>query len=170
MNKATYIRAVKRRLNLPKDVRVRVMADFESDIEARLEAGLTMEEICSELGSPKKAAADLNEQMKEYAYRKSPWRYLFMALAVISGGWLVLYAILQRFGMLLNTLQWSFSPNESASIGIIGGADGPTSIFVTGVTTAGHGIDWDVALILLILIGSILAFLRLRKCKPKTET
>lgn len=168
MNKETYIRAVKRRLNLPKEVKQRVMSDFESDVEARLEAGLTMDAIQAELGSPVKAASDLNEQMKEFAYRKSPWRYLFGAAAVISGGWLILYAILQRFGMLLNTLSWSFSPNEAASIGVIGGADGPTAIFVTGVTTGGHGFDWDVLLIVVILVVSILAFLRLRRCKPKT--
>lgn len=165
--KTAYLRSVKRRLNLPKEVRQRVMTDFESDIEARLEAGMDWESIMAELGSPKKAAADLNEQMREYAYRKSPWRYLFGIAAVLSGGWLVLYAILQRFGMLLNTLSWTFSPNESASIGIIGGADGPTSIFVAGVTTSGHGLDWDVVLVVLILIGSIAAFLRLCRCKRK---
>lgn len=163
-----YLRAVRRRLNLPKSIRERVMSDFESDIQARREAGHTDEAIFAELGASKKAAAELNEQMKEFAWRKSPWRYLFGALAVVSGGWLILYAILQRFGMLLNTLSWSFSPSESASIGIIGGADGPTSIFVAGVTTTGHGLDWDVLLVAAILLGSIWAFLRLRRCKPKT--
>ena len=168
MNKQTYIKAVKRRLNLPKEVKRRVMADFESDLEARLESGMTWEAITAELGSPKKAAAELNAQMKEYAYRKSPWRYLFMALAVLSGGWLVLYALFQRFGLLLNTLSITSYPVPSASIGIIGSADGPTSIFVAGVSTGGHGLDWDVALIMMILVVSILAFLRLRRCAPKT--
>lgn len=166
MNKETYLKAVKRRLNLPKQVKQRVMADFESDLEARMESGMTWEAVTAELGSPKKAAADLNEQMKEYAYRKSPWRYLFLVLSVMSGGWLVMYAALLRFGMLLSTLHWSFSPNEAASIGIIGGADGPTAVFVTGGVSA--GLDWDVVLILAVLVASLLVFLRLRRCKPKT--
>ena len=166
MNKQKYVRAVRYRLNLPKEIAQRVMSDFESDLDARLEAGQPWDRIVAELGTPKKAAADLNEQMKEYAYRKSPWRYLFGVVAVLSGGWLILYAILQKFGMLLNTLSWSFSPNETASIGIIGGSDGPTAIFVTGATTYGMP-DWDVILVMAILLGSILAYTRLRKCKQK---
>lgn len=165
MNKETYLRAVRRRLNLPKEVKQRVMADFKSDLDARLESSMSWETIMAELGSPKKAAADLNEQMREYAYRKSPWRYLFLVLSVLSGGWLLMYAALLRFGMLLNTLQCSFSPNEAASVGIIGGADGPTAIFVTGGVSA--GLDWDVVLIMAVLVVSTLAFLRLRRCKPK---
>ena len=81
-----YCNAVERRLNLPWDIKVRVMTDFASSIQARREAGMTDTEIYAELGSPKKAAAELNDQMREYAYRKSPWRFLFMALAA-WGGW-----------------------------------------------------------------------------------
>ncbi len=165
MNKERYLRSVKHRLNLPKEIRNRVMADFESDIDARLEAGATMETVQEELGSPKKAAADLTEQMKEYAFRKSPWRYLFLALSVLSGGWLIFYAALLRFGMLLNTLSITGYPVPAASIGIIGGADGPTAIFVTGGVSA--GLDWDVVLVALILVVSLLVFFRLRRCKQK---
>lgn len=162
-----YCNRVARRLNLPKDIKQRVMSDFVSSIEARREAGLTDEEIMAELGAPGKAAADLNEQMKEFTYRKSPWRFAFLALSILSGGWLVLYGLLQRFGMLLNTLNLSFSPNEGASIGIIGGADGPTAIFVTGTVTQGAGFDWDVVIMAVLLIVGILGFLRLRRCKHK---
>lgn len=164
-----YIRAVERRLNLPKDVKTRVMSDFESDLRARKEAGMTDEEIIAELGAPKNAAADLNEQMKEYAYRKSPWRFLFLAAAVLSGGWLILYRLMLTFGMLLDTLNFTFYPNESASIGVIGGADGPTAIFVTGGVSVvqGAGFGWDVAVMVILLIVGIWGFLRLRRCKQK---
>ena len=97
--------------------------------------------------------------------KKNLWRYLFGAAAVLSGLWLILYAILRRFGLLLNTLKWSFSPNKAASIGIIGGADGPTAIFVAGNT--GGNPTWDVMLVVLILIGSIYGFIRLGKSKQK---
>jgi uncharacterized membrane protein len=165
MDKKKYLRAVNSALNLPKEIRQRVMADFESDLEFRLEAGMTWEEILCELGKPKKAAADLNEQMKEYAYRKSPFRFLFAALAILSGGWLVLYTILHQFGLLLNTLQWNFSPSEAASIGIIGGTDGPTAIFVTSAVSAGP--DWDVILMCILTLLCVLAYVRLCRCKPK---
>ena len=167
MNKTKYIRSVSRRLNLPKEVRQRVMADLESDIEARLEAGMTWENLMTELGSPKKAAADLNEQMKDFSFRKSPWRYLFAATAVLSGGWLILYRLFLRFGMLFNTLSITSYPAPASSIGIIGGADGPTSIFIAGYINPSAGIDWDLVLVGAILVISILAFLRLRRCKQK---
>ena len=69
-----YLKSVQRRLRLPKDIRLRVMADFAGAVESRREAGKTDEEIFAELGSPKEAAMQLNEQMKEYAWKKSPWR------------------------------------------------------------------------------------------------
>ena len=162
-----YLRAVEHRLNLPKEVKARVMSDFLSSIEARRESGMTEEAIYAELGTPRKAAADLNEQMKEYACRKSPWRFAFLAVAVLSGGWLILYRLFLSFGMLLDTLKITFYPNESASIGVIGGADGPTSIFVAASTIQGGGFDWDVAIMAAALIIGIWGYLRLRKCKQK---
>ena len=150
-----YCNAVERRLNLPLAVKARVMSDFSSSIQARRDAGQTDEEIFAEFGTPKEAAAELNEQMKEYAYRKSPWRYVFLALAILCALWLAWYLGLTWFAQLL--------ANEAATIGIIGGADGPTAIFVS--TT--RGIDWDIVLIAALLIIGIAGFLRLRKCKPK---
>ena len=155
-----YLRSIRFRLNLPKEVKDRVMRDLESAIAERREAGMSDEAIMADIGTPKEAAAELNEQMKEYAYRKSPWRFLFLGLAVLSGGWLLLYRVLLGFGLLLNTLRVS---GNSASIGVIGGADGPTSIFVA--TTQGP--DWDVVLVGAVLTVSILAFLGLRKCRQK---
>ena len=92
---------------------------------------------------------------------KSPWRYLFAVSALISGGWLALYGILQCYGA---SLLHSTSVGEGASIGIIGGADGPTSVFVT--TRSGFP-DWDVILAAAILLVSILAYLRLCRTKQK---
>lgn len=124
-----YVNAIERRLNLPPEVKARVMSDFASSIAARREAGQGDEEIYAEFGSPNKAAADLNEQMKEFAYRKSPWRYVFAVLALYGG--------IRLFSSLLPQLMYwglrlraSFQPN-AASVGIIGGADGPTTIFIT---------------------------------------
>lgn len=153
-----YVNAVERRLNLPMEIRARVMSDFMSDITARREAGMTDEEIFAEFGSPNEAAANLNEQMKEYTYRKSPWRFLFLAAAVLSGLWLAVY------GILLAAFKASLKTDlGAASIGIIGGADGPTAIFLTTKV----GIDWDIVIMLLILVVGLLGFLRLRKCKRK---
>ena len=153
-----YIQSVARRLNLSKGVRERVISDFESSIAARLESGMSEEEVYAELGTPKKAAADLNEQMKGFTYHKSPWRFLFAGLAVYSG-----VRLLDRLWTQI-VVWWvtgAFQAKEGASIGIICGADGPTAIFVTTPVWT----SWALPALLLVL--GIWGFLRLRKCKQK---
>lgn len=137
-----YIKAVKRRLNLPSDIKKRVMNDFVCSIQSRSEAGKTDEEIFAELGLAANVAAELNEQMKEFTYVKSPWRWVCLVVAVLCAIGLIWKGII---GLFVYTL----TRGESASIGIIGGADGPTAIFVaTNPATIGSII---VPLILLIL-------------------
>ncbi|MBR3949850.1 MAG: sodium ion-translocating decarboxylase subunit beta [Oscillospiraceae bacterium] len=164
-----YTNAVERRLNLPREVKARVMSDFISSIQARREAGMSDEEIFAELGAPKKAAADVNEQMKEFAYRKSPWRFLFAALAAY-GAWKLLPGVWVNL-VYLGVMLWTrfgetprmagISTTEASSVGIIGGADGPTAVFVT---TPG----WMHCILpVLALAVGIFGYLRLRKCRQK---
>ena len=119
-----YLRSVNRRLNMPKALRSRVIADLESTVNSRLEAGESQEEILQELGTPRQAAAELNRQMEEYTYKKSPWRWGCLVLMIIS---LLCFLFHGSFGLV--TALFNFQANHS--IGIIGGADGPTAIFVT---------------------------------------
>lgn len=158
-----YTAAIARRLNLPKDVKQRVMTDFNTTIAAMQEAGKTDEEICAELGSPKKVAAELNEQMREFAYRKSPWRFAFLVAAILSGLWLAAYRLALWLFQLFTGVSVMLSPSEAAGLGVIGGADGPTAIFVT----TSSGFDWDTFLVVGILVIGIAAYLRLCRCKPK---
>ena len=116
-----YMKDVKRKLNLPRDVKQRVMADLETSVRSRAEAGQTEEQIRAELGTPAEVAAELNEQMKEFAYAKSAWRWACLALAVVS-------ALAFLYKGVINMLVAAL---EHASLGIVGGADGPTVIFVT---------------------------------------
>lgn len=95
------------------------------------------------------------ESMNESSTRKSPWRFLFLAIAVLSGAWLAFYAALQLFA------RYWVSAGEQAGIGIIGGADGPTAIFVT----TAPGFDWDPAIMAAVLVVGIVGYVRLRKCK-----
>ena len=96
--------------------------------------------------------------MKEYAYRKSPWRFLFAALAVY-GGW----KLIGGLAAALLYLSLSDPLSQAASVGIIGGADGPTAIFVT---TRVPELYHFVIPALLMAVG-IWGFVRLRKCKQK---
>lgn len=149
-----YLRAVKRRLNMPRQLRERVMADLESSILSRVDDGQTEDEIIAELGTPKQAAKDLNEQMKEYTYKKSPWRWLCLALAVFSG-------LCLAYKGLAGLLLVLFNKAYNASLGIIGGADGPTAVFVT---TNGNLFPSAGIYVLLLAMG-IVGFLALRKIK-----
>ena len=155
-----YLASIARRLNMPKDVKERVMNDFQSSIRGRLEAGQTDEEIFAELGSPKKVATELNEQMKDYTYIKSPWRWVCLAviigciLSLIFGGTL---------GLLMHLLNASLADN----VGIIGGADGPTAIFITTSPDYQEYIWYQAGITVLILVMSVLGFWRLRRCPRK---
>ena len=143
------------------------MSDFVSSITARRESGMTDAEIYQELGTPKQAAAVLNEQMKEYTYRKSPWRYLFLAAAIcgtmelLSSIWGNLVYLWYRFRAENQVMGIGMTRLESASIGIIGGADGPTAIFLTTPVWANY--LWAMALVLFGMWG----FWRLCRCKRK---
>lgn len=152
-----YANAVARRLNLPKDVKTRVMSDFVSSLEARREAGQTDEEIYRELGSPQKVAAELNDQMKEFAYRKSPWRWVCLGVAVLGGVLLLFDGITNLLAYLLTQ-----SINGAGSVGIIGGADGPTAIFVTRTGGPSDAVLW----VLLVVMGA-LGFWQLSRLKQK---
>ena len=157
MNMEKYLRAVHRRLNMPKELKERVMTDFISSIEARKEDGQSEESIRTELGSPKQAAKELNEQMKEYTYQKSPWRWLCLVLAVFS-------ALSLAYGGLRGLLAATLNATESASIGIIGGADGPTAIFVT---TTPDTLRYTYLMSTLLLAMGIAGFFALSRIRRK---
>ena len=152
-----YLRAVRNRLNMPNSLKDRVMADFSSSIQVRMEDGQSADAILAELGKPKQAAAELNRQMQEYTYVKSPWRWVSLALAVVAGLCLAYRGLPGLLLMLFNKV------NNAASIGIIGGADGPTAIFVT---TSGSA-PTTITMYIFLLAAGVLGFLILRKLKRK---
>ena len=154
-----YLQAVRRRLNMPKELKDRVMADFSGSITARLENGQCQADILAELGNPRQAAADLNEQMKDYTYQKSPWRWGALALAIVSGLCLACRGLPGLLLMLFN------KANNAASVGIIGGADGPTALFVT--TAATDRLFPSFGMYVLLLVMGVIGFIALGKLKKK---
>ncbi len=152
----TYCAQVERRLALPREVKARVMTDFTTTITALRESGRSDAEIIARLGTPKQAAAELNEQMKEFAYRKSPWRFAGLAASLISGLLLAFYSWIQTIGALS-------SSSFGNCIAVIGGADGSTAIFVTQTA----GIDWDLVILGAAMVLGILLYWCLSRCKPK---
>lgn len=119
-----YVNAIERHLRLPFREKVRVMEDISSAITARHEAGESYEQIMADMGKPRQVAAQFNREM---GARPSRVRWVLLVLAVAV---LPLTAILLiELGMVFWFQHWIAS-SSAASIGIIGGADGPTAIFV----------------------------------------
>ena len=143
---ARYLRAVRRRLTLPKKMKDRVMDNLRSSINERREAGQTDAEILAALGSAKQAASELTAQLPGYAFRKSPLRFICLGAAVLA--------------LLVGLLKTVTNLRGFASIGVIGGADGPTEIFIAGPQI----FDWaDVIAAGVVLVLGVAGYLLLRR-------
>lgn len=153
-----YVNAVERRLRLPRKIKSRVMSDFCTTISARFEQGETYDQIITSLGAPAKAAEDLNEQMKEYAYSKSKWRFVCLAAAVLPIGWLLLQVLVPVVALSIAL------PSDAASIGVIGGADGPTAIIVTAPAVR-PSYMFEIVLAVLAAAAAIYGFVRLGRIR-----
>lgn len=114
-----YMNAIERHLQADRKTRVRIMTELASDFQSRRESGQTDEHIMSELGTPEEVAAQFNTGL-EVPVRPSRWRWGFVALAV-----LVLAVV------LVPILADKLAAGQDAALGVIGGADGPTAIYVS---------------------------------------
>ena len=152
---ARYLKAVRRRLDLPRDLRDRVISDFSTSVSARLEAGESAEAVISSLGSPKACAAGLCGPMQEYVSRRSPWRFAFLVLGLIGLVGLGVWAA--------STIGMWYHVTVPHSVAVIGGADGPTSIYVAGkLPTELDAFMW--ALLLVVgMAGYVLLSVRRQK-------
>ena len=98
-------------------------------------------------------------EQKKKTGKKSPWRFVFLACAVY-GAWELLGSLCAWI-LYLGLADPIFSMTESTSVGIIGGADGPTAIFVTTPGWTGY-----VVPVLALGVG-IWGFLRFSRQKRK---
>lgn len=114
-----YMNAIDRHLRVDRKTRARIMTELASDFQSRRENGQSDEAIMKELGTPEEVAAQFNAALNAPSV-PSRWRWAFVVLAV-----LVLAVA------LVPMLADQFAANQAASIGAIGGADGPTAIYVT---------------------------------------
>lgn len=135
MNKEEYIKAVLHACGLPRSIRRRLRADLESDLTARLEQGKTMEQIIAAMGTPDRLASELRESWAPRPRSRREKRLLIICflLALLLAGSLLWYFAQQSFLSLLVSALTGQATNipPSADLGVIGGADGPTAVFVT---------------------------------------
>ena len=149
-----YMYAIERRLHTDRKTRVRIMMELAGDFQSRRESGQSDEAIMQEMGTPDEVAAEFNASLGvQGTARVSPWRWAFAALAAV----LLLGPLLE---LLLSRFWFSFSYPSGASGGVIGGADGPTAIYVA------TSFSLDSLLTLLPwLLGSVGGFLLLGWCR-----
>ena len=72
-------------------------------------------------------------------------------IAIIVGGMVLLSVVAPV--IIGAILEFQMKAQVAGSVGIIGGADGPTSIMVTGVTHIGSVVTEVVVGVLLIVVG-----------------
>ncbi len=75
--------------------------------------------------------------MRDYTYRKSPWRFAFAAVAIAAGCKLLWPVVVSIFVWLYTGYLTLTTDGFASSIAIIGGADGPTAVFPTAKAPGG---------------------------------
>lgn len=102
----------------------------------------------------------MKEKILNFFRNKKTWKIVCLVAAVVSGVRLVLEGVLYLIaGIKLLPLQWDIG--NAASVGIIGGADGPTAVFLT--TRFGFLTETTVAAV--VFAVSLFFYIRLRKQK-----
>lgn len=115
-----YVNAIERELKVSTEMKARINSDLGTEIHLLLEQGKTVDEVMQEIGTPQEVAGRFNEELKEYIVeRKSPAAWVFLTLIAVFA----LCGVWRIAAYLLSSGQ---------SYSVIGGADGPTSVFVAG--------------------------------------
>lgn len=141
-----YVNAIERHLHMPVKMKARINSDLATEIHLRMEEGANADEIIREMGSPEEVAERFNEELGTKKEGKNFLSVLFLCLAIFAAGMFLVFTI---GGFIEN--QRIERELQEASVSIIGGADGPTSIFLAGkISAPGKGI---------IILGIALGFL-----------
>lgn len=126
-----YLGQIRRCLRVDKATRERILNDLTGDLYDRLRRGESAADIIADMGPAREVADGFNENFAAEGQPARPvWRWGFLAAGVlllladtvpILIGWAAEHWAQMR---LLREM-------ETNNVGIIGGADGPTAVFVT---------------------------------------
>ena len=152
-----YMRIYRRSLCLPGGKRRQAIRELREKLGDQQD----YKALTAALGTPENAALARNRSEDGVVYRKSPGRIPCLIL-----GWLGVVGLIWPFLLRLIaglTLKAGEMIPPAASVGIIGGADGPTAIYVTGQP---HPLLQAIPCLLIAVIG-FLGWYRLRYWKEK---
>lgn len=122
-NKEKYIKSVKRKLNVPYDLKISVLEELREAFDSAKEHGESENDLLSRLGTPKEFVndviknADLTDEQKKYIkQRKNIIKVIiaFIIAAVVFTG----YYIYKRMSMG-NVIGYA---NSSTNIQVVGGS------------------------------------------------
>lgn len=123
MTKESYIKKVKRKLILPKDLKYAIISDLEETFDSAKEQGETSASVIKRLGSPEDFISDVMENSefteKERRFFKKR-KYISVICIFFAVGSLLttLWAIIYSIPMKMNVISYSNTPT---SIGVTGG-------------------------------------------------
>ncbi len=119
-----YMTAIENQLQVPPKMAARISSDLGTDFHARMETGKTADQVMEEMGTPREAALRINQEFLEenqtHTGRKAG---ILCCLGALLGLLAVLWLVIP-LTRAIETNAWVISA--------IGGADGPTAIFIAG--------------------------------------
>ena len=154
--KERYIRQALRKMKVSPQKKKEIARDLEEIFASAAEHGESEQAVMERLGTPEEYAAGISGQLP--GKRRSVLRLTFIAAtAALSSCFMFL-------GICMRTATIREPKGGSASIGIIGGADGPTSILVTaGEMNPSQAFLWAGAALLAVTVVQVVLLIRAKK-------
>lgn len=152
MDKKDFLAKLNRQLKcMKKGERKKYIEYYEEIISDIVESGGTEEEAIARQGNPEQIAREILSDCNPEYQKNRDWRGITL---LISSVILLLASVVSVF------ILWGFKNNMSAGISIIGGADGPTAIFLAGT----FGIPWGIYIgTAVVVVVTIIYFRRKHK-------
>lgn len=123
-NKEKYIKSVKRKLNVPDDLKTSVLEELREAFDSAKEHGESENDLINRLGTPKEFVndviknADLTDEQKKYIKQRKNIIKVIIAF-IIAAAAFTGYYIYQRMSMG-NVIGYA---NSSTNIQVIGGSE-----------------------------------------------
>ena len=158
--KEKYIRQALRKMKVSSQKKKEIARDLEEIFASAAEHGESEQAVMERLGTPEEYAAGISGQLP--GKRRSVIRLAFIAATAALG------SCFMFLGILMRTATVRASVDGSASIGIIGGADGPTSILVAaGEMNPSQAFLWAGAALLAITVVQVVLLIWTKKRQGK---
>lgn len=144
MNKQEFLKGLKRKLKpLKKEECDKYIEYYDEIISDIVESGVSEEKAITRQGSIEQIAEEILANVNPTSLKSKDWRAIALTVASV---------ILLLSCVVLLCLQMQFSMNWNTSVGIIGGADGPTSIFLVGKIGKPWGLYVATAVVVVVTI------------------